>query len=617
MTEHLVDELHAEISQNRVLNDVLETKFAKMRSRRSSAGSMPAQPITYDAELLAEIETLRGSAATLKEQLDAAMEELNTMKELLKQSMKSNEAREKQRGAVDGPLRSNEKPPTGTVSLVFTDVQSSTSLWEAHPNDMSLALSTHNSIMRSVAKNFNGYEVKTEGDAFMLAFSDPKMAVKFTMATQEALVHAVWPELIVNTKFACGEEDANGFLIFKGLRVRMGIHVGQPLCQTDPMSGRMDYFGRMVNLSARVSGAAHGGQTLITQAILDEIKDDEVLMHSIAMTPMGSHKLKDIVENVEMYQILPKVFSLRQFPPVKSIGNENLKALERQNTTVEILGSQVEALSVDKQALLEKLNTLESRLSEITSDAAGFAKKLDDVKTAGSQAAGIDVVRMQQEFAEMLRKQDETRLEFYRVNENREKIDAQVDALRSKFASVKKADDEKLDLLTAELAEVKRKLDESRKSTDKKVKSEKSKYQMQVQGLTDQLAAAKSSLQRKQMVVDALKKQLKAVAPATRPEDYDEASLSAQPSYNRGSRPQSNYAPNDDPDNPTSDRSGPSDPSLLVQMERDRETISKLQLDLAHAKEQIEVLKNVAFGVQKKGAQKEVADLKITGNTRS
>ena len=62
-------------------------------------------------------------------------------------------------------------PPQGTVCLVFTDVESSTSIWENKPEAMAFALSLHDAMFRRLIQKHRGYEVKTEGDAFMIAFA--------------------------------------------------------------------------------------------------------------------------------------------------------------------------------------------------------------------------------------------------------------------------------------------------------------------------------------------------------------------------------------------------------------------------------------------------------------
>jgi adenylate cyclase len=111
--------------------------------------------------------------------------------------------------------------PTGKVTLVFTDVQHSTILWESTPTSMSLALQLHNSLFRSTLLEYEGYEVKTEGDSFMIAFKKVLQAAKFCVAIQELLMKCDWPEELLQREDAKEVYDDKKNLVFKGLRVRM------------------------------------------------------------------------------------------------------------------------------------------------------------------------------------------------------------------------------------------------------------------------------------------------------------------------------------------------------------------------------------------------------------
>eukprot|EP00756_Hemistasia_phaeocysticola_P019706 Hpha_TRINITY_DN15679_c0_g1::TRINITY_DN15679_c0_g1_i1::g.97360::m.97360 len=73
-------------------------------------------------------------------------------------------------GVVAPPISPGEG--TGDVAMLFTDIQSSTDLWEAYPEEMHEALKMHNTTLREVAKEHQGYEVKIIGDALMLAFGN-------------------------------------------------------------------------------------------------------------------------------------------------------------------------------------------------------------------------------------------------------------------------------------------------------------------------------------------------------------------------------------------------------------------------------------------------------------
>ena len=135
-------------------------------------------------------------------------------------------------------------PPTGEVTLCFTDVEGSTVQWEYDADSMATAIRNHNEIMRSKLHEMGGYEVKTEGDAFMVAFPEATMAVKWCLDVQESLLTVSWPEaLYSHEKSTIVESKRSGKLLYRGLRVRMGIHTGHPSAEEDPVTGRMDYFG--------------------------------------------------------------------------------------------------------------------------------------------------------------------------------------------------------------------------------------------------------------------------------------------------------------------------------------------------------------------------------------
>ncbi|CAG9463706.1 unnamed protein product [Pedinophyceae sp. YPF-701] len=80
------------------------------------------------------------------------------------------------------------------ITLVLTDVQDSTALWEASPHEMATANSMHDAILRAYLARWHGYEVTTEGDSFLLAFHEPTDAIGWCLSVQQALHVANWPE---------------------------------------------------------------------------------------------------------------------------------------------------------------------------------------------------------------------------------------------------------------------------------------------------------------------------------------------------------------------------------------------------------------------------------------
>lgn len=162
--------------------------------------------------------------------------------------------------------------PIGNVSIVFTDIKSSTNLWEMFPTAMRSAIKLHNEVMRRQLRRIGGYEVKTEGDAFMVSFPTATSALLWTFAVQMSLLEVNWPSEVLNSVSCQPVYDKDTALIFKGLSVRMGIHYGNCVCETDPITRRMDYFGPMVNKAARISAVADGGQITVSSDFISEIQ---------------------------------------------------------------------------------------------------------------------------------------------------------------------------------------------------------------------------------------------------------------------------------------------------------------------------------------------------------
>ena len=162
--------------------------------------------------------------------------------------------------------------PIGDLAIVFTDIKSSTALWESNDLAMRSAIKIHNQTMRRQLRLIGGYEVKTEGDAFMVCFPTATSALLWCFNAQQALIEAPWPSEILNSVHCQEVQDVEDTVIFRGLSVRMGIHWGNPVCEMDPVTRRMDYFGPMVNRAARVSAAADGGQIFVSSDFIGEIQ---------------------------------------------------------------------------------------------------------------------------------------------------------------------------------------------------------------------------------------------------------------------------------------------------------------------------------------------------------
>src|ERR1700680_4681347 len=85
--------------------------------------------------------------------------------------------------------------PTDTVTFLFTDIEGSTKLWEAHPEAMRVALARHEDLVSDAIISANGYVLKTVGDAFCAAFAMAPDVVEAGLRVQTALAAEPWPEM--------------------------------------------------------------------------------------------------------------------------------------------------------------------------------------------------------------------------------------------------------------------------------------------------------------------------------------------------------------------------------------------------------------------------------------
>jgi class 3 adenylate cyclase len=142
--------------------------------------------------------------------------------------------------------------PDGTVAILFSDIEDSTVLTEKLGDEQWLeVLREHNTIFREQISRHEGYEVKSQGDGFMLAFPDPCEALDCAIGVQRA--------------FAERERDGGG----ESLRVRMGLHTGEVISEEG------DYFGKNVILAARIAAQAVGGEILVSEQMREAASGGE------------------------------------------------------------------------------------------------------------------------------------------------------------------------------------------------------------------------------------------------------------------------------------------------------------------------------------------------------
>jgi class 3 adenylate cyclase len=133
--------------------------------------------------------------------------------------------------------------PDGTVTLLFSDIEDSTAMNVELGDDAWMQLlGEHNRLVREAIREHGGFEVKTEGDAFMVAFQSARDAVRCAQAMQRALD-------------ARSEEPR--------LRIRIGLHTGEPIREAE------DFYGTHVVLASRICSQANGGEILVSALLRD------------------------------------------------------------------------------------------------------------------------------------------------------------------------------------------------------------------------------------------------------------------------------------------------------------------------------------------------------------
>jgi len=178
------------------------------------------------------------------------------------------------RSLVRGLERGSTLPPEGTVTIIFTDVQRSTQLFQRLGDERARALlRRHDEILCAAFEHHDGTQVKRQGDGMMAAFSSARRALRAAVEIQEELLKH--NEAHPDTK----------------LRVRIGINTGEAIAEDD------DYFGASVVVAARIAAKARGGEILaseITKALIGP--------NRIGWIDRGEVRLKGLPEPYRLYE---------------------------------------------------------------------------------------------------------------------------------------------------------------------------------------------------------------------------------------------------------------------------------------------------------------------------
>eukprot|EP00899_Mesostigma_viride_P019263 jgi/Mesvir1/27338/Mv07153-RA.1 len=228
------------------------------------------------------------------------------------------------------------------VAVVFTDIKGSTGLWEWDAAMMSQCIQIHHRVLRALLPKYHGYESNTEGDAFELVFHDAIDALNWVLEAQEALMYPervlaplrrplgavagqvsqldTWPAKLLQHEMGSEKLADDGTVIYRGLRVRMGLHVGRPDASYQHPNGRQRYTGRVVDMAKAIGDAPEdGGQVLLTMNAWHAVGSGTSVKHLVVHN-LGEYVLSKDLPPVQVMEVLREGLRKRSpFRPLRCV----------------------------------------------------------------------------------------------------------------------------------------------------------------------------------------------------------------------------------------------------------------------------------------------------------
>ncbi len=187
--------------------------------------------------------------------------------------------------------------PTGTVTLLFTDIEGSTPLVHRLGDGFGAVREQHRRLLRKAVADAGGHEVECRADEFFAVFQRAKDGAAAAVAAQRLLAGHAWPEGIT-------------------LRVRMGLHTGEPGVEGG------GYLGVDVHRAARICAAGHGGQILVSQTTR------ELVAGWVDVKDLGSYALAGLPAPERLFQLV--AVGLRsEFPPLRAESGQHRRLAAR------------------------------------------------------------------------------------------------------------------------------------------------------------------------------------------------------------------------------------------------------------------------------------------------
>jgi len=185
--------------------------------------------------------------------------------------------------------------PSGTVTFLFTDIEDSTGIAQAHPAAWETLRARHHALLREAMQAHRGHVFQVIGDAFCVAFHTADEAIQAAIASQRALQSEPWSPAAI--------------------RVRIGLHTGE--ARADDGDGRaVDYVGYQALARAqRITAVAHGEQVVMSGSCRTLVQN--ALPAGVSLLDLGQHRLKGFAEPERLWQVAAPSLR-REFPALQS-----------------------------------------------------------------------------------------------------------------------------------------------------------------------------------------------------------------------------------------------------------------------------------------------------------
>jgi class 3 adenylate cyclase len=184
--------------------------------------------------------------------------------------------------------------PRGPVTFLYSDIQGSTWLLDQHGSRYGDLQAQTTRIHRAVVRDHGGREVDSRADEFFAVFPAGTTPAAAALGIHRRLRDHEWPD---------------GLLV----QVRIGLHQGEP------QIGDEGYVGMAVHHAARLGGAAHGGQTLVSESARDAIIAD--LPTDARLHDLGTYELRGIPGRHEIQELVVPDLPA-QFPPLRLVKSD-------------------------------------------------------------------------------------------------------------------------------------------------------------------------------------------------------------------------------------------------------------------------------------------------------